>query len=430
MTISWDCFDTLVTRVRLDPLSVFDWMGERYELPDFTRRRKAAESQAPWTLDSIYNELAKDYQWDESTKNYYKTLEIEAEVEHCKPIVENLQKVKDGDLIVSDMYLPEWAIRRILENCGLTKNVQIFVTTGGKSSGRIWHDLPPIDLHIGDNWHSDVGSPQGFGIKAQHYTDVHCSPLEQLVGEDLGLLMRAVRLANPYDQETKLHRMWFEQAQFNIPALVLASASLPKENLAFVHRDCVHLQRIHERLHSTVNATFHCSRIAMEERGDTWDAYVKETAKGRTIVDLQGTGASVAWYWQHAFNETPDLLYVTGMMRAGRALVTIPTDVIERFNSSPLGSLGKFPERFPNEFDEEVLACQKLAIDTAVEYMPYFNLEVENLALLSRLIVLMYHSSTPLWNNHQSNHKQSSLDNDWPAERVLDDTLAIGIAFQ
>jgi hypothetical protein len=167
----------------------------------------------------------------------------------------------------------------------------------------------------------------------------------------------------------------------------------------------------------------------MEERGGAWDDYVKETAKGRTIVDLQGTGASVAWYWQNAFNETPDLLYITGMMRAGRALVTIPTDVIERFNSSPLGSLGKFPERFPNEFDEEILACQKLAIDTAVEYMPYFNLEAKNLALLSRFIVLMYHSSTPLWNNHQSNHKQSSFDNDWPAERVLDDTMAIGIAF-
>jgi hypothetical protein len=95
-----------------------------------------------------------------------------------------------------------------------------------------------------------------------------------------------------------------------------------------------------------------------------------------------------------------------------------------------LGSLGKFPERFSNEFDEEILACQKLAIDTAIEYMPYFNLKAENLALLSRLIVLMYHSSTPLWNNHQSNHKQSSFDNDWPAERVLDDTMAIGIAFQ
>lgn len=430
MTTSWDCFDTLVTRVRFDPLSVFDWMGNKHGLDNFTYRRKVAESRAPWTLDSIYEELAKDYGWDGTVKDYYKGLEIEEEINHCKPIAENIQRVKEGDLIVSDMYLPEWAIKKILKNCGLSQDVQIFVTTGGKSSGQIWAHLPPIDLHIGDNLHSDVNSPRGFGIEAAHYTDVHCSTLEQLVGGELGLLMRAIRLANPYEPKTKLHRMWLEQAQLNVPALVLASASLPKENIAFVHRDCVHLQRIHERLHGTQNTTFHCSRIAMKRRGEAWDNYVREVAKGRIIVDLQGTGASVAQYWHDAFKEPPELIYITGMMSTGRALVTIPTDVIERFNSSPLGSLGKFPERLENEFQEEVLNCQRLAIDTAIEYMPFFDLQKENLALLSKLVVLMYHSSTPLWNSHQSNHESGLIKNDWPAERVLDDTMAIGIAFR
>jgi hypothetical protein len=62
--------------------------------------------------------------------------------------------------------------------------------------------------------------------------------------------------------------------------------------------------------------------------------------------------------------------------------------------------------------------------------MPFFDLQKENLALLSKLVVLMYHSSTPLWNSHQSNHEIGLVENDWPAERVLDDTMAIGIAFR
>lgn len=430
MTTSWDCFDTLVTRVGFDPLTVFDWMGEKYGLANFTQRRKAAESRAPETLFSIYEELAKDYQWTEDEKAFYKKAEIQAEIEQCIPIQENLRRVKDGDLIVSDMYLPREVIEGILRKNGLSNAVSIYVSTGGKSSGTIWKHLPSIDLHVGDNLHSDVNSPRAHGISAEHYTNFHCSTLEQLVGGDLGLLMRAVRLANPYEPKTILHRMWLEQSQLNVPVLVLASASLPSENLAFVHRDCVHLQRIHEQLHGCQNVAFHCSRIAMKEKGEEWSHYVTNTAKGRIIVDLQGTGGSVRKYWEEAFYEKPEIIYVTGMMTAGKALVTIPTDVIERFNSSPLGSLGRFPNRFKNEFDEDVLECQRLAIDKAIQYMPYFSLKQENLHLLARLISLMYYSHTPIWNKHQSNHAIETVEHDWPTTRALDDTIAIGMAFE
>lgn len=430
MTTSWDCFDTLVTRVRLNPLTVFDWMGGKYGLPNFTHRRKAAESRSPETLFSIYEELAKDYQWTQEQKAFYKKVEIQTEIEQCVSIEENLRQVKDGDLIVSDMYLPREVIEAILRKNGLNKAVSIYVSTGGKSSGTIWKHLPSIDLHIGDNLHSDVNSPSAFGIDAKHYTNFELNTLEQLVGGELGLLMRVVRLANPYEPGTILHRMWLEQSQLNVPALILASASLPSDNLAFVHRDCVHLQLIHEQLHGCQNVSFHCSRIAMEEKGDAWNDYVINTAKGRTIVDLQGTGGSVGRYWAEVFHERPEIIYVTGMMAMGKALVTIPTDVIERFNSSPLGSLGRFPERLENEFDKDVLECQKLAVDKAIQYMPYFSLKQENLGLLARLVFLMYHSHTPVWNNHQSNHAINKVERDWPAARALDDTIAIGMAFE
>lgn len=80
MTNSWDCFDTLVARRRFTPISVFDELAEIHGLPDFTKRRRAAESRAPETLDSIYDELAKDYGWSETEKDHFKDQEIEAEL--------------------------------------------------------------------------------------------------------------------------------------------------------------------------------------------------------------------------------------------------------------------------------------------------------------------------------------------------------------
>jgi hypothetical protein len=407
MTISWDCFDTLVTRRKFDPLSVFDDMGAKLGLADFTQRRKAAESRAPWTLSAIYEELAKDYGWSDAKKEYYKALEIEAELEHCCPIAENLSQVKDGDLIVSDMYLPAEAIEKILRKNGLSADVQIFVSTGGKSSGHIWSSLPPIDLHIGDNPHSDVASPQAHGIHAMRYMGVFPTWLEKEMGGDLGLLMRVVRLANPYTDASALHgllgQMWLEQSHYNIPALILAALEIPENNVAFVQRDCVHLQRIHEAIHGATNAAFHCSRIALAEGGEQWREYVESTAHGKIIVDLQGTGGSIRSYWMHAFQEEPDLLYVTGTLPQGRLLVHCLHDAIERFNSSPLGSLAKFPERKRNEYDPLVLECQKQAVDCAIGHIPYFSFP-PSLDRLQRLVSLMPDSVTVKLNKHIDNH--------------------------
>jgi len=405
MTTSWDCFDTLVTRRKLDPLTVFHDMGEKLGLEDFTRRRKAAESRAPWTLLSIYNELAVDYGWKADKKEAMMQAEIDAELEHCCPIVENIRKVKDGDLIVSDMYLPKEAIASILKKNGLEAKVEITVTPGGKSSGSIWQHLPPIDLHIGDNLHSDVNSPRAHGIRGIHYMGVFPTAWEQEIGGDLGLLMRVVRLANPYDDGTPLHAMWHEQSQYNIPALILAALELPESGLAFVMRDCVHLQPIHEAIYGTINATFHCSRIAMEEGGDEWKDYVEGTALGRTIVDLQGTGGSVRNYWLKTFKHEPALIYVTGTLPHGRLLVHCYHDAIERFNSSPLGSLGKFPERKQNEFDPLVLECQAAAVECALSHMPHFSFS-PSLEKLAKCVNAMPGSVTFKMNRHIDNHSE------------------------
>ncbi len=404
MTTSWDCFDTLVTRRKFNPLSVFDAMGEGLGLQGFTHRRKAAESRCPWTLQTIYDELSKDYGWNENEKQYYMQAEINAELEHCCPIVENINKVENGDLIVSDMYLPKEAIDAILRKNGLTKDVQIFVSTGGKSSGSIWASLPKIDLHIGDNYHSDVASANRAGIEAKHYTRVHFSSWEESVGGDLAMLMRVVRLAAPYEDGDLLKAMWIEQAVLNIPALILAALEIPSENVAFVYRDCLHLQRIHEALHGTTNNTFHCSRIALKQVGEEWEQYVRDVAVGKIIVDLQGTGKSLINYWRKTFNQDPDLLYLTGTLHQGKLLARCFHSAIERFNSSGLGSLAQWPNRLPCEYPLATVQCQEDAVSTAIHHFPYFNFE-PNIEIFSSIVDQMPHSVTAKQNVHIDDHE-------------------------
>lgn len=311
--------------------------------------------------------------------------------------------MRDGDLIVTDMYLPEWAIKRILRNCGLKKDVTIYVETGGKSSGTIWKRLPPISRHIGDNRYSDVKTAKANGIRATLFTGSQFTDLERLIGGDLALLMRIVRLANPYQPGSTLHYMWLEQAQLNIPAPVLAALEIPAEGVAFVMRDCVHLQPIHEALHGTKNTTFHCSRIALRQNLPAFQEHLKEATTGRTIVGIHGTGVNMIAYWQKHFNAMPGLIYVSGVLEDGKLLAPTTHDSLERFNSSPLGSIDDYPNRKECEFDKDVVKCQADAVSCALSHIPYFSF-APNLKQLKLLIDKMKVSVTCRKNVHIANH--------------------------
>jgi hypothetical protein len=403
MTTSWDCFDTLVARRKMVPFSVFDALAKKHGLSDFTARRRAAEARAPSSLKTIYDELAKDYQWTEEQKEACQQAEIDEEVEHCCPINETIRLVKDGDLIVSDMYLPPEAISAILSKNGLTQQVTIYVSTGGKSTGCIWPSLPPIKQHIGDNYHSDVESPRAHGIDALHFTGSQMTKLEEEVGGDLALLMRVVRLANPYEPGSVLHSMWLEQSQLNIPALVLAALELPPTGLAFMMRDCVHLQPIHEALWKEQNATLHASRLAMLNNNEAFEQYLREAALGKLVVDLHGSGQSIMRYWKEVFDDEPNVVYLSGHLEKGRVLAPGSHDALERFNSSPLGSVSVYPARKKCEFDERVVQCQADARNCAISHFDHFLFSA-NLPLFQKLVYQMQASITARANVHIADH--------------------------
>jgi predicted HAD superfamily hydrolase len=125
---SWDVFDTLLARKFINPKTVFDEVEKRIGDPEFKSKRIAAEKETKRDEGNY---------WDiyRLLPEYDPQVELDVEMEHNYPIMENLMRVQDGDLILSDMYLPPDFIMSMLRNCGLEADVDIIVTRYGKKHG-------------------------------------------------------------------------------------------------------------------------------------------------------------------------------------------------------------------------------------------------------------------------------------------------------
>ena len=134
-------------------------------------------------FDDIYIKFQSLTHIDNYKLNNIKEIEIITEINNIMPIMSNINKVKDGDILVSDMYLSKNDIKRLLNSAGFNKNVIIYVTPGGKSSGTIWKkllDVYNINSHTGDNEHSDINMAKQNNITINQQN--------QLLNEKLKLL--------------------------------------------------------------------------------------------------------------------------------------------------------------------------------------------------------------------------------------------------
>lgn len=107
--------------------------------------------------------------------------EISLEKEHIFPIWNMINKVKENDIIVSDIYLPENVIKDILEKYNL-KN-KLYLSYSGKYDGTIWNSIKEdgynINTHYGDNIHSDINIPRKYGINTVHITESFFTEIEK-----------------------------------------------------------------------------------------------------------------------------------------------------------------------------------------------------------------------------------------------------------
>lgn len=191
--VSFDLFDTIVTRPSLSPTAVQAFLGERLKrrrgLEEFLAVRKAAELQArvakDWAgdvgLDEIYAQFPEG--WSQEARDETRALEREIEqtiVLPRPPIVEAVKYAQDAGkrvLVVSDTYFDEALVRDLLSSVGLQAPEIVLSNAYGarKDRGDLWKVLlerdggDPSDwLHVGDNEVSDMQRAGDLGIKTFH----------------------------------------------------------------------------------------------------------------------------------------------------------------------------------------------------------------------------------------------------------------------
>jgi predicted HAD superfamily hydrolase len=192
--ISFDMFDTLVSRVVSNPTDVFDIVESKYNschkniIESFKKNRIAAEREAytelcngveEITFDNIYSILEKVY-----TKNVcdeLKKIELSIEYDVCIPNFFVINKYynyckENGKrvIVTSDMYLPQTLIERILKKCNIDYDFLYLSNTIGKKKRYslfdyvIEHEHIKKNqlVHIGDNLIIDCLSPIRHHIRS------------------------------------------------------------------------------------------------------------------------------------------------------------------------------------------------------------------------------------------------------------------------
>ena len=178
--ITFDIFDTLITRVILHPDDVFLLMQkliyEKYGVDvDFLSVRKQAESYAmekrgiSCNIYDIYNEMHRCVTLSQDVIDEIRDIEIELEYELCIPrddVVEIYNRVKKANkkiLLISDMYLTSDIVSRMLAKCGIDGYDDIWLSCEKglrKDNESMWKKFfeeykGVSTIHVGDNPCSD-----------------------------------------------------------------------------------------------------------------------------------------------------------------------------------------------------------------------------------------------------------------------------------
>lgn len=419
MTIrrSFDLFDTLAGRLHYHPRSIFDLVEKQFPFPGFPFYRIAAELQSNGTLSDIYKRFQTSFGLSSELASELMQCEFQMELRHLFPILENLNAVQEGNLIVSDTYYNLDQIQQILKKIGLDKNVEIRATVCGKRSGFVWDELrnASISFHVGDHIHSDVDMPRSHGIDAFHYLSSGLSIPEQVMEElgqnDLAYLMRAIRLQNPFSQNSLESLTWEEQCQLNIPLLISSCIFLDdfckkhkKRRVLFTARDgCLWIQLFRSLYPEYDSTYFHTSRFTYSNPSPSFIDYVQNLyTSDSVIVDVQGKGFTCERFFLKHLNIKPCYLSIVNAGKKNHAMFRSKEKVeeeqpsslfeksmrpktvakgsdLEKINADLVGALydvqDGMPLRADPEYDPKWIRPSHLCIEKCVELLPYFQIK-------------------------------------------------------
>lgn len=393
---SFDMFDTLVFRLNKTPESVLNLV--KPEDPIFVNHRRHAEKNSnSKTLNGIYNMLQKYYGWSETEKKHFMDREMKLEYDNLFPVTENIRKVEEGDIIISDMYLPKNFLKRVLqEKCGLDND--IVVTYDGKHRGYIWGRVARIGQHLGDNRHSDGDTPHSHGITSKITTVCDYIPQEKYwVNEGyvhIANLMRFCRLQCPYEKGG-LERIYMTTVLFNLPFLIMMcyyihSVAKNYNQIVFSTRDCCYLYILYTRIFPKDNVDiFFSSRKCYYNPSENYHKYIRKTIPNNTlVVDMQGSGNSFNHYFRKTIRrDDVSLLFLNNK------IISNPPDVFEFFNRVRFGTCidvyNNLPVVLELEYPEYIVYPIEKAVSIALIFLDtnLSNIKV-NLSCLQKYITI------------------------------------------
>ncbi len=327
---SFDIFDTLLARRCVEAQNIFHELEKFSGIEKIAAIRLEAEKligAKEYSIDDIYNQISKMIDISPEEIQALKALEVSLEVKNAIPIATNISKVNDGDILISDMYLHKKVIFTLLEKIELQKQISLFVSSHGKSQFKVWSPLQKkinINLHSGDNSHSDVNSPGTYGINSLLVTNSQLNGHEKFFREN-GLeqtarITRELRLTkvNAINGSAE-NRIKLNQFQNNFPLLLLSAAyiyhlarDLNIDKILFCSRDCYFIQRIFSHVFQNTGIEaeyFYTSRITRTKSSDDYIAYCNEMITDSSlIVDLCGTGWSLGYLFNKLGTQPKTLL--------------------------------------------------------------------------------------------------------------------------
>lgn len=191
--ISFDVFDTLLFRPFEQPTDLFFLIGESFDNMDFKNIRTWAEWDARVKSKERngHMEIALKDIWENLEKktglSASEGMQAEENVEqklcYANPFMlevwKRLLAMGKKMVVVSDMYLPEKCIAKILENAGYTGIQKIYVSNTyhkSKDEGSLYREVIKDWcklVHVGDNPHSDEKMARNCGIDVLPYPNIY-----------------------------------------------------------------------------------------------------------------------------------------------------------------------------------------------------------------------------------------------------------------
>lgn len=196
--ISFDVFDTLLLRPLWEPADLYKIEEEEFEaaFPGFAKLRSVSESgcrkqkkmahrgSEDVSIDEIYAYMSERYGIDARQAEALKLRELRLEESLCFARRSGLElyelALRAGKKIIciSDMYLGEEFVLRLLKKCGYEQIDKIFVSSKYgklKATGRLYAEVcaklntfAANILHIGDNFEADMKRAAASGLQALH----------------------------------------------------------------------------------------------------------------------------------------------------------------------------------------------------------------------------------------------------------------------